>query len=135
MVRKYIISSTPNSIEIRNDSGRTVRIEFASDPDIVIIEKLPSGERGLISIEIKGGRDISNIHNRIGEAEKSHQKAKKKGYFEFMTILSVEIDYKFLKEESPTTSHFYNLDKIYDNESNEFMKFKDILSSIMSINI
>jgi hypothetical protein len=38
--------------------------------------------RSLAAIEIKGGRDYSNIHNRIGEAEKSHQKAEKQGYVE-----------------------------------------------------
>jgi hypothetical protein len=32
-----------------------------------------------VAVEIKGGKDYSNIHNRIGEAEKSHQKAKKEG--------------------------------------------------------
>ncbi|HPE57901.1 MAG TPA: XcyI family restriction endonuclease [Bacteroidales bacterium] len=135
LVKNYIISSTPNSIEIKNDSGRNVSIAFSADPDIEITEKLSSEMRGLISIEIKGGRDISNIHNRIGEAEKSHQKAKKRGHIEFMTILNVEIDYKSLRDESPTTSHFFNLDKLWDNNSSEFSRFKDILSSVMSIHL
>jgi hypothetical protein len=134
-VSSYILSSTPTSIEIKNDSGRAVTIQFSSDPDIEITEKLPSGDRGLISIEIKGGKDISNIHNRIGEAEKSHQKAKQRGYFEFMTIISVDFEYSQLKPESPTTSHFFHLDKISDKTSEEYNRFKDILSSILSINI
>ncbi|MCI5058860.1 MAG: XcyI family restriction endonuclease [Flavobacteriales bacterium] len=135
IVKPYIKSTTPISINIVNDSSRTVRIEFAADPDIQIIEELKSGERGLVSIEIKGGRDVSNIHNRIGEAEKSHQKAKKKGYYEFMTILSVDIDYDTLKEESPTTSHFFHLDRLIDKESNEFNQFRDLISSMLSINV
>ena len=132
--KNYILASTPTSIEIKNDSGRIVEIKFSSDPDIEIIEKLSSGSRGLISIEIKGGKDISNIHNRIGEAEKSHQKAKQRGYFEFMTIISVNIDYSFLRSESPTTSHFFHLDKISDKNSDEYYKFKELLSSILGIN-
>lgn len=80
LVQKYIVLSTPTSIEILNDSGRSVNIAFSPDPDIEITEKFPSGNRGLVSIEIKGGRDLSNIHNRIGEAEKSHQKAKKRTF-------------------------------------------------------
>jgi len=135
LVKDYIISSTPTSIEIRNDSGRLVKIAFSADPDIEITEQLSSSKRGLISVEIKGGKDFSNIHNRIGEAEKSHQKAKKRGYFEFITILSVEIDYATLKEESPTTSHFFHLDKIFDNSESEYIRFKDLLSSIMGIKI
>ncbi|MFN3998172.1 XcyI family restriction endonuclease [Algoriphagus sp.] len=133
IVSKNIINSTPNKITLINDTGREVEIAFSADPDIEITEKLLSQKRGLISIEIKGGRDYSNIHNRIGEAEKSHQKAKKRGYFEFMTILSVEIDYLNLRSESPTTSHFFNLDKILDNNSSEFLSFRDILTSIISI--
>jgi XcyI restriction endonuclease len=134
-VENYIITSTPTSIEIKNDSGRIVTIQFSSDPDIEITEKLASGIRGLISIEIKGGKDVSNIHNRIGEAEKSHQKAKQRGYFEFMTIISVDIEYSFLKAESPTTSHFFHLDKISDTNSIEYNKFKELLSSIIGLNI
>ncbi|MEP7142418.1 MAG: XcyI family restriction endonuclease [Ferruginibacter sp.] len=135
LVRPYILSSTPTSIKLKNDSGRIVTIKFSSDPDIEIIEQLQSGTRGLISIEIKGGKDISNVHNRIGEAEKSHQKARQRGYFEFMTIISVDIDYTILKSESPTTSHFFHLFKISDRNSDEQHRFKDILSSIISINI
>ncbi len=135
LVQKYIVLSTPTSIEIMNDSGRSVNIAFSPDPDIEITEKFPSGNRGLVSIEIKGGRDLSNIHNRIGEAEKSHQKAKKRGHFEFITILNVEFDYSVLRFESPTTSHFYNLDKLMDRNSDEFLSFKDTLSSIISIHI
>ncbi len=135
LVKDYIQTSTPTSIEIKNDSGRLVSIQFSSDPDIEIIEKLPTGMRGLISVEIKGGRDISNIHNRIGEAEKSHQKAKRRGYFEFMTIISVDINYETLKAESPTTTHFFHLDKISDINSREFKRFKDILSSVLGVSI
>lgn len=135
IVKPYIKSTTLTSIHIVNDSNRTVRIEFAADPDIQIIEELKSSERGLISIEIKGGRDVSNIHNRIGEAEKSHQKAKKRGYYEFMTILSVNVDYKILKEESPTTSHFFHLDRLSDKKSEEFDLFRELISSILSISI
>ena len=133
IVKSYIVSTTPTSIQIKNDSGRMVNIEFAADPDIQIIEVLRSSKRGLISIEIKGGTDYSNIHNRIGEAEKSHQKAKKRGYFEFMTILRVDIDYAILRNESPTTSHFFHLDKITDKGTNEYETFREILSSILSI--
>lgn len=133
LVKNYILSSTPTSIEIKNDSSRIVTIKFSSDPDIEIIEQLQSSSRGLISIEIKGGKDISNVHNRIGEAEKSHQKARKRGYFEFMTIISVDIDYATLKAESPTTSHFFNLLKISDKNSEEQQRFKEIISSIISV--
>lgn len=135
LVKRYISSETSNSIEIINDSKRKVAIAFSSDPDIEISEKMPTSQRGLISIEIKGGQDISNIHNRIGEAEKSHQKAKKRGYHEFMTIINVDIDYTILRSESPTTTHFFHIDRIADEKSDEYLRFKELLSSILSIRI
>lgn len=135
LVRDYIVSSTPTSIEIKNNSGRFVDIAFSSDPDIEIIERMASSKRGLISIEIKGGRDHSNIHNRIGEAEKSHQKSKLRGYKEFMTIISVDIDYTTLRRESPTTNHFFHLDRISNHLGVEFNEFSELLSSILGINL
>jgi hypothetical protein len=84
------IKESVRSIEVRNAAARIVRVEFANDPDICIREELPSGRyRNLVAIEIKGGRDYSNVHNRIGEAEKSHQKARKEGYVECWTIVGV----------------------------------------------
>ncbi len=70
-------------LEIKNAANRRVLIRFSSDPDIVIQEEMPTRElRNNLAIEVKGGLDFSNIHNRIGEAEKSHQKAKAAGYNE-----------------------------------------------------
>lgn len=72
---RSVTSARGQSIEIKNAAGREVEIKFGSDPDISIREKLPSKKyRNLVAIEIKGGRDYSNIHNRLGEAEKSHQR-------------------------------------------------------------
>jgi hypothetical protein len=135
LVTNYIIHYTPTAIEITNEAGRRVEIKFSSDPDIVIIEKLSTGWRYLVSIEIKGGKDISNIHNRIGEAEKSHQKSKAIGYFEFITILSIDFNYEILKKESPTTNHFFNLEKIAQKDSLEYEEFRAIIGSILSIKI
>lgn len=92
IVKPYIVSEKEKFITIRNDSDRYVQIEFSSDLDIRIIEKLRSRDRNLVSIEIKGGTDSSNIHNRLGEAEKSHQKARINGFHEFWTIIRVDID-------------------------------------------
>ena len=73
----------PRKIELKNAAGRSVSVEFAPDPDIVLRETMDDGNfRNLLAIEIKGGVDPSNIHNRLGEAEKSHQKARKSGYYE-----------------------------------------------------
>jgi hypothetical protein len=130
------IKETDKSIEVRNAAGRIVQVEFANDPDICIREKLPSGRyRNLVAIEIKGGRDYSNVHNRIGEAEKSHQKARKEGYVECWTIVGVaNLDLLQVRKESPSTDRFYHIDKIVDAASDEGEDFRENLLSRIGIN-
>lgn len=120
-----------STIKMRNAAGAPIRIFFASDPDIAIHEELPSGRsRPVIAIEIKGGRDVSNVHNRVGEAEKSHQKAKKDGFTECWTILGITgLDHDLLRGESPTTDKFFALDEITRGDSEAFDDFKEQLYS------
>jgi hypothetical protein len=130
------IKETEKSIEVRNAAGRIERVEFANDPDICIREKLPSGRyRNLVAIEIKGGRDYSNVHNRIGEAEKSHQKARKEGYVECWTIVGVtDLDLPQARKESPSTDKFYHIDKIANTVSDEGEDFRENLLARIGIN-
>jgi hypothetical protein len=135
LVLPYLKSETDKTLIIENDSKRIVTLEFSSDPDIRIIEMIGSTNRPLVSIEIKGGKDRSNIHNRIGEAEKSHQKAKGNNFFEFWTIIRIDMDYADAKRESPTTTRFFNIDHIQDPNHDEYQLFRDLLSSLLSIQI
>jgi hypothetical protein len=135
LVLPYLKSEDNRTLIIENDSKRIVTIEFSSDPDIRIIERIGSTNRPLVSIEIKGGKDRSNIHNRIGEAEKSHQKAKSNNFFEFWTMIRVDMDYRDARRESPTTTHFFNIDHIQDSRHEEYRLFRDLLSSLLSIQI
>jgi hypothetical protein len=135
IVDPYITEIGEKHIKIKNDSNRTINIKFLSDPDIHISEKIGKTVRPLLSIEIKGGRDESNIFNRLGEAEKSHRTALGKGFYEFWTIIGVEVNLNRAKEKSPTTSVFFNLDKIQNPESEEYQTFRDLLSSSLSIQI
>ena len=51
LVASYIKDTTERTIHVVNDSKRTVMIEFFSDPDVRITEKLKSGVRPLVSID------------------------------------------------------------------------------------
>ncbi len=130
-----VVSSSQKSIRLKNAAGRMVRVEFASDPDICIREDLPSGKsRNLVAIEIKGGRDYSNIHNRIGEAEKSHQKARKEGFVECWTIVGItDLNMDLARKESPTTDRFYHLERLMDEQSEEFQDFRENLLSRVGV--
>jgi len=135
IVEPSVVSKTDRSLELENAAGRPVKVEFASDPDICIREELPSGRyRNLVAIEIKGGRDYSNIHNRIGEAEKSHQKAKKQGYVECWTMVGVlDLDMALARRESPSTDRFYLIENITEKGGTEFEDFRENLLSRVGI--
>ncbi len=129
IVSAAIQSEDSTSIVIRNAAGRNVRIEFAPDPDIAVREQLSSGRfNNRIAIEIKGGRDISNIHNRLGEAEKSHQNARDQGFTQFWTIVNVKsLNLEAARRESPTTTAFFSIDQIADHTTAEHAEFKELL--------
>lgn len=91
-------------------------MRFGSDPDVSITQQLKSQQRKLVAIEIKGGTDVSNVWNRLGEAEKSHQTAKHSGFNELWTVLRVDVVtypnmLKKAGEKSPSTTHFFYLDR------------------------
>lgn len=135
MVGSAVVSSSQKWLKLQNAAGRVVRIDFSNDPDICLREELPSGKfRNLVAIEIKGGMDYSNIHNRIGEAEKSHQKARKDGYVECWTMVGVvDLNVELARKESPSTDRFYLIDRISDGESEEFEDFRENLLSRLGI--
>ena len=135
IVKNYIINSDQHRIELKNASGRIVYIEFAPDPDIVIREEIREDiYRNLIAVEVKGGQDYSNIHNRIGEAEKSHQKARLSGYTECWTIVNVDkMDMELAKKESPSTNKFFRISDLLNPASDEFQTFNDLIISCVGI--
>lgn len=88
IVAKYIVAATEKRLTLENSAGRIVFIDLAHDPDVCVQEQVSDRTHLRVAIEVKGGTDVSNAHNRAGEAEKSHQKAKKFGFPEFWTIIS-----------------------------------------------
>ncbi|WP_423212286.1 XcyI family restriction endonuclease [Paracoccus yeei] len=122
-------------ITVKSATGRSVIIRFAADPDIVIQEEVSPGKYlNAVAIEVKSGTDASNIHNRIGEAEKSHQKARREGYAECWTVINVGgLDMDKAYAESPTTNHFFTLANLIRKEGQEFENFRSRLLSAVSI--
>lgn len=135
IVDTAVVQFDPHCIKLKNKSGRTVFIQFAADPDVVVREELAQQVyRNLVAIEVKGGQDYSNIHNRIGEAEKSHQKAKKDGYVECWTVVNVDrIDLEMARKESPATNRFYRISDLLNESSPEYRDFSLQLLSIVGI--
>lgn len=137
IVQRAVINAVASRIEVKNAAGRAVLIEFASDPDIIIREEMvPGNYRQLIAIEIKAGRDFSNIHNRIGEAEKSHQKARAAGYVECWTVVNVDkLDVPTARKESPSTNRFYRISDITAGKGADYDDFKNRIISLTGIKV
>lgn len=135
IVVSHAIAADPHRIEVGNAAGRKVLIEFAPDPDIMIREEISPGiYRNIIAIEVKAGTDFSNIHNRIGEAEKSHQKARLAGFVECWTVVNVnKLNTAMAHRESPSTNRFYLMEKIKVGSGEEFEDFKNRVISLTGI--
>ena len=135
IVKDAAISFDPSRIAVKNAAGRMVYVEFAPDPDIIIREEMaPASFAEKIAIEVKAGEDFSNIHNRIGEAEKSHQKAKGRGYVECWTVVNVDrIDMAMARRESPSTNRFYRLSDIMSGTGAEYTDFRHRVISLIGI--
>jgi hypothetical protein len=90
-------------------------IAVGADPDIRVQKLDASGSvlQNLLSIEVKGGTDKSNVYNRGGEAEKSHQSARRNGYQECWTVINLnDIDLAKLKGGSPTTNAWFDTTEV-----------------------
>ena len=135
IVEHAAVNATASKIELVNAAGRSVLIEFLPDPDIVIREKMNGKSyRNIIAVEVKAGTDFSNIHNRVGEAEKSHQKAKADGYVECWTVVNVDnIDMEMAAKESPTTNRFYRISALESETDDEYEDFKNRIVGLTGI--
>ncbi|MFM9971482.1 MAG: XcyI family restriction endonuclease [Burkholderiales bacterium] len=134
IVSGSIVKVDAGVIEVRNAARRKVLIEFAPDPDIVIrMEMKPGQFRSVIAVEIKAGTDYSNIHNRLGEAEKSHQKARAADFQECWTVINVSLTEREAKKASPSTNRFYQLAELEKRSGAVFEDFRDRVISLTGI--
>jgi XcyI restriction endonuclease len=125
IVKDFILSQDARKIMIVNASKRKVVLALSTDPDIRIQEEFEGKLRNKVAIEIKGGTDISNAHNRAGEAEKSHQKAKKQGFRDFWTLISKSgLSMEKLKQESPTTNSWFDVAQVLAREGDDWKDFR-----------
>ena len=135
IVAHAVTKTAPQLIEIKNAAGRRVLIRFASDPDIRIQEEMTvTSLRNIVAIEVKAGLDFSNIHNRIGEAEKSHQKAKADGFVERWTVVNVDrFNMTMAHQESPSADRFYRLSQIDSGAGDEYQDFYNRVIALAGI--
>ena len=133
IVGPFVIDRTPRILVLRDAAGHEVRIAFGSDPDVDIRRVAGGADIPLLAIEVKGGGDSSNKHNRLGEAEKSHLKAKGKGHNQFWTVAKLPYTPDQMRSQSPTTQKLFSLDQIVDGNSPQGAEFRAHLGSILGL--
>lgn len=125
---------SPSSITITNNSGREVTLVLAPDPDVVIREDFGGQTLYKAAIEIKGGTDGANIHNRVGEAEKSHQKARQDGAQDCWTVIHLKhADMEKLGQESPTTREWIDMAHVLARAGDSWDRLVRITKAAMGI--
>jgi hypothetical protein len=134
IVEPHIVSETATAIVVTNAAGRRIHIVLASDPDVAITEEFVGGTVQLnVAVEIKGGSDRSNAHNRAGEAEKSHQKVRNTAR-DFWTIIAMKgVDKKLLARESPTTRRWYDVAAVLGRTGPDWNCFQNDVKGAIGI--
>lgn len=104
-------------------------IALGSDPDIRVEERTATGLIRKVAMEIKGGADTSNEHNRAGEAEKSHIHAAQAGYPERWTIIHMKgRDIAKIKSHSPSATAWFDAAEILAQQGPDWDDFCQRLS-------
>ncbi len=125
--------SSPRVVLFVNASNRRVTITAAADPDVSVVEEVANTLEPVLAIEVKAGIDASNRLNRLGEAEKSHLKAKSRGHARFWTIVRVPYTDAEVAANSPTTQKHWHLDHIKEPEHPEGRQFVALFKSYLGI--
>lgn len=134
IVKDHITQEQEGKIIVTNSAGRTVVIALAADPDVCVEEEFSGKLQNKVAIEIKGGTDKSNAHNRAGEAEKSHQKAKGEGFRDFWTIIAKKgLDTAKLKQESPTTNSWFDAAQVLGRDGEDWEQFRNRIAGQVGI--
>lgn len=134
LLDRFIVERSDNSLVVKNASGRRVFVSLATDPDIQIAEEFKGQKRKKVAIEIKGGTDKSNAHNRAGEAEKSHQKARNDGFMDFWTIIAKKgLDVAKLKKESPTSRLWFDVAQVLGRTGDDWDDFRSRFAEAIGV--
>ncbi|MGH7828273.1 MAG: XcyI family restriction endonuclease [Candidatus Binatia bacterium] len=134
IVKGHITQEQQGRITVKNSAGRIVVIALAADPDVRIQEEFSGKLQNKVAIEIKGGTDKSNAHNRAGEAEKSHQKARGQGFRDFWTIIAKKgLEIEKLKLESPTTNSWFDAAQVLGREGEDWEEFRNRIAGQVGI--
>ncbi len=139
LVAPWAILQAEAFVQFRTPPGIAYELAVGSDPDIRLDELIVASDtvaarRPIVAMEIKGGRDISNAHNRAGEAEKSHIKAAALGYHHRWTIIVMQgLDRKRIETETPSSTDIFDADEIRRRSGTDWDNLRQELSAVIGM--
>jgi hypothetical protein len=128
----WITTQTTKVLLLQLPSGHTAEIKVGRDPDIQMNLRFSLQSTPLIAIEIKGGNDSSNAHNRAGEAEKSQLKAKRNGYNHRWTIIKMEgVARTQIRDHTPSSTAIFEASAILGQTGPDWEAFTQLVQSTL----
>ena len=132
----HVLLDDDKYFKFETSTHHIFKVITSSDPDISIFSECNSNEK-ILCIEIKGGQDVANVHNRAGEAEKAHLKAQQAGWLEKWTIIylvGLQQDQKNkLFTESPSTDCWFDINEVCAQLGPTYDLFKSKLIEILDL--
>jgi len=134
ILESHVSKKEVHRLTVKNAAGRDVFVTLAHDPDVSIQEQVENRTHSKVAIEIKGGTDVSNAHNRAGEAEKSHLKAKQKGFKDFWTVISkTGLEMSKLRQESQTTTEWFDVTELLARSGRDWEDFRQRIAGAVGV--
>lgn len=134
LVSAWITFDSERLIRFEIPNGQAFVLIEGSDPDVRLDVTVHNGEEvPIIAVEIKGGKDASNAHNRAGEAEKSHIKARIAGYRHRWTIMVMRgLDPQRLREETPSSTELFDASDVIEQAGSDWEALRERFLGIIS---
>lgn len=139
LVRSWLTLDTPTRVQFQTPHSVMYELLVGSDPDISLSQLVMEDDSitvryPIIAMEIKGGEDASNAHNRIGEAEKSHLRAKAQGYRDRWTIMVMRgLDRRRLSNETPSSTQLFDARAIRQQSGADWDSFRRLFGTVIGV--
>jgi XcyI restriction endonuclease len=134
LVEPWITFESDRLIRFRIPAGDEYDCAAASDPDVHIDARVGDSLTPLLAIEIKGGTDASNAHNRAGEAEKSQIKSRQAGYEHCWTVIVMRaVSRATIQRETPSSTLLFEASDVLEQRGTDWERFKLKLRKLLGM--
>jgi len=136
LVEPWITFESDRMLRFTTPHGAAFDCVAASDPDVRLDRRDGDRLRPLLAIEIKGGADASNVHNRAGEAEKSQIKAAEQGYeHRWAVIVMGAVSRTMIHSETPSTTMLFEARDVLGQSGPEWERFQEHLGQLLGVTL